>query len=253
LTLLSYDSLSPHLLRTDPAALASWIRYRFIRWLTGVALSKTEWTYKTEHAVTVPVGPKGSDTQKLTLTNGTAGTTMQLQYKFPGLALPIGAPLLQTDNRGYAPERTGRTIWTPGKTEGEGGNSNIKTLAGMKRAVLIDLHSLFGRRTEGGEACGAMMLFGLDFRCMTWMQKMGYYTSRLLDMSVEGPRTRGTLSMEDVRQDVDTSFQEAGFEGALFFDGVDGGTSSLVAYLGELPNATAEDHTGQGDSAAGGK
>ena len=245
MTLLTYESLTRERVRTDPAALATWIRYRFVRWLTGVSLSKSQWTYKTDTELLVPVGLRGAATQKLTL-HDSAGLSMSFDYHFSGASVPIGMPLLQADNRGFQESKTGRSIWTPGKVQGDGHGDNLRTLAGMKRAVLIDLHALFGRRTEFGPACGAVLLFGLDAHCAAWIRKIGFHTYRLLEAVSERRRSIGGYSFDDVRDDVDTSFQEVGFQGALFFDGLTGATSPLVAYFGELPNATAEAFTGPG-------
>ncbi len=249
MTPLPYESFSPTLLRSDPAALAAWIRHRFVRWLTGVALTKTKWTYTTTKELLVPVGTRGADVQKLALSDG--ADSMDFQYRFAGPAVPIGAPLLQTDNRGFQEQKTGRSIWTPSNVEADGHSGNLKTLAGMQRAVLIDLYALFGRRTEGGAACGAMLLFGVDMHCATWIRRVGFHSHRLLEQVATGRKPDGRFSMDDIREDVDGGYREVGFQAALFFDGVDVGTSPLVAYFVEIPNATAESHTGDGKAADG--
>ena len=227
---------------SEPAALLSWVRRRFVRWLTGAGMKETRWSYAVKGELLVPVEARGSEEQKLAL-HDTGGAELDLHYHFPGAGLRIGAAVASDEDDAFPPGKTGRKLWAPADAEGDEKGGKLQSRAGLKRALLIDLHQLFGRRSLGGPASGAVMLLGIDSHCAAWVRKIGFHSQRLRQLVEDGRGAESGFSFEDLRDDVNTSFQETGFQAALFFDGVAGGRAGKVAYFGEITNATAEDHT----------
>ena len=226
----------------EPAALLSWVRRRFVRWLTGTGMKETRWSYTSKGELLVPVEARGSEEQELAL-HDTAGATLDLHFHFPAAGLPIGAAALGDEDEAFPPGKTGQKLWAPADAEGDEKGGKLQSRAGMKRALLVDLHQLFGRRSLGGPASGAVMLLGVDAHCAAWVRRIGFHSQRLRQLVDDGRGVESGCSFEGLRDDVSTSFQETGFQAALFFDGVIGGRAGAVAYFGEITNATAEDHT----------
>ena len=90
LSLSSCESFSPALLRSEPAALAAWIRFKLAKWLISAPLKKSGWVYGESGSPaahgSVHVG--GGDGGKIHLHR--EDHKIELVYHFPGNGFELG-------------------------------------------------------------------------------------------------------------------------------------------------------------------
>lgn len=261
LSLSPYESFSPALLRSEPAALAAWIRYRMARWLIGAPLRKSGWNYtptSTDAGTSMHVG--GADGGKFTLLK--EDRVVDLTYVFPGGGFEIGMPIPQTMLEMLPAPKGSAELWLQ-EGSGDGDQNNLEELGIRKDCVLIDLGRLLGSQVNGRGAgfTGALLLLGIKPELMADFTKLAMYTRRLAAIA-DAPISRharytpglfteqipvdrlgeGGVDTRAIYEDAEFVFSHYAFRAAIFFGNVEGTLDPhSVAYAGRITNPVVDD------------
>jgi hypothetical protein len=245
-SIASWDILSPTLLRTDPGALAAWIRFRFARWVLSAPFEGTPWDHDAARGGERDALVVGSNaTAKIALRNG--HERVALEVRFPGVGAAIGAAMPHTLARRLptlSPQFVTSSVWVPRRAGAQGAATfRIADLVTTPSCALIHLGALMGARLTRCDALAprALLLLGVEPDLRSALHRVVTTTQRLRQLAT-APATHATryapgfartgwvpvdraapgggIDLRAIHEDMRDLFARVGFTGGLSVGGV---------------------------------
>ncbi len=266
LSLSSCESFSPALLRSEPAALAAWIRFKLAKWLISAPLKKSGWVYGESGSPaahgSVHVG--GGDGGKIHLHR--EDQKIELVYHFPGNGFELGMAIPHTMMQQLPCPKGSTQLWLNEGEDvtGDGHQEKLDPLGITRCCVLLDftrmLDANVNQRASGTAGCA--VLFGVRPGLAADLSRLAMYSRRLSNI-VASPISRsvtyvpglrsewtpmnraidgGGIDTRAIKEDVELIFSQYGFRSVIFFANVQGTAHSRsVAYVGRISNPVEDD------------
>jgi hypothetical protein len=266
LSLSSCESFSPALLRSEPAALAAWIRFKLAKWLISAPLKKSGWVYGDSQSPaahgSVHVG--GADGGKIQLSR--EAEKIELVYHFPGNGYELGMAIPHTMMQQLPCPKGSTQLWLNEGEDltGDGQQTHLDPLGITRSCVLLDLTRMLdanvNQRAAGTAGCA--LLFGVRPGLAADFARLAMYSRRLSSI-VANPISRsvtyvpglrsewnpidrnidaGGLDTRAIKEDVELIFSQYGFRSVIFFATVQGTAHARsVAYTGRVSNPVEDD------------
>ncbi len=262
LSIAPCESFSPALLRSEPAALASWIRYRLAKWLLNAPVRKSGWTYpSTSHYASGNI-LVGRDQATFALER--EDQKVEIVYHFAGAGFMIGSRIPFTMMQTMPSPKGSNDLFILGEVTGDGDQENLDRLGiTNKNCMLIDLRTLLDAEVthRGHGIAGSALLLGVSPSLQADFSRLAAYSRRLSNLANQ-PISRQTVYTPGLRsewnptnvmgmggvdpraiyEDVEIIFSHHDFRAVLFFGGLQGtANTGSVAFMGQITNAANDD------------
>jgi hypothetical protein len=254
------ESFSPSMLRSEPAALAPWIRFRLAKWLLGAKVTASDWTSVHGDQTKIEVG---TDTGTIDLAR-TAKAPMQLHYKLgPEMALEIGAPVPYAMRRLLRPPRDTDRVYLVGDNYND--EQHGDTLGVTRSFLAIDLYRLLDLPPTdlGNGAAGGVLLFGVKPELRANLARLASYSRRMASLTDEqlprlttnvpglrsewaSPTRTGQVGADAraIHEELELIFATYPFRSMVFVGSLMGAINDkAVGYFGEIDNPTEDGAT----------
>ncbi len=261
LSIAPCESFSPALLRSEPAALAAWIRYRLAKWLINAPMRRSGWSYPSTTHYSQGDLQIGRDQSTFMLERD--GVQLEIIYHFAGAGFVIGSRIPFTMMQALPSPKGTNELFILGDVTGDGDAEHLDRLGIGKTCALIDLRSLLASEVvhRGHGVAGVALLLGVSPQLHADFSRLAAYSRRLTALANQ-PITRQTVYTPGLRtewnptnvmamggidtraiyEDVEIIFSHHEFRACLFFGGVKGTTNAgSVAYMGHILNPVSDD------------